>query len=114
MEDDKILLNLQPGDRFKVKFQEQNRENINFRFLIYLDCWMEVVKKVDDSAGGPCAYYVTCLEEHNTHLTGRQAFSWGSCGIKEWRPGIDFTEVRKVGQLPAHVISKPNYYLPDI
>lgn len=111
MEDDKILLNLQPGDRFKVKFQEQNRENINFRFLIYLDCWMEVVKKVDDSAGGPCAYYVTCLEEHNTHLTGRR---WGSCGTKEWRPGIDFTEVRKVGQLPAHVISKPNYYLPDI
>lgn len=38
MKDDKILLNLQPDDRFKVKFQEQNRENINSRFLLYLGC----------------------------------------------------------------------------
>ena len=114
MEDDKILLNLQPGDRFKVKFQEQNRENINSRFLIYLGCWMEVRKKVKDSFGGPCAYYVTCLKEHNPNRADQQDFAWGSCGIKEWRPGVDFTEVRKVGQLPAHVMDKTNFYLPDI
>ena len=114
MKDDKILLNLQPDDRFKVKFQEQNRENINSRFLLYLGCWMEVRKKVKDSTGGPCAYYVSCLKEHNPNRADQQDFALGSCGTKEWRPGIDFTEVRKVGQLPAHVMDKPNYYLPDV
>ena len=113
-EEDRILLNLQPGDRFKVKFRQTNHDFINNRFLIYLGCWMEVVEKVDDYAGGTCAYYATCLEEHNPNRADQQDFAWGSCGTKEWRPGVDFTEVRKVGQLPAHVIGKPNYYLPDI
>lgn len=113
MEEDKILLNLQPGDRFKVNFREQNQEYINRNFLVYKGCWMEVREKIDDSAGGPCAYYVSCLKEHNPNRGDQQDFAWGSCGSKEWRPGIDFTEVRKAGVLPVETIMK-EAYLPDI
>ena len=109
MEEDKILLNLQPGDRFKVNFREKNREYINSRFLVYAGCWLRVREILDHPE-----YYEGCVygaDYYPEDNDGAIIHTNGNMKTMRWQQGQDFLDVQR-RELVAQVLKQGR--LPNI
>ena len=104
------LKTLQPGDLFKVDFDDRTLNNVRKCYHKYVGIWMEITKVVpENNQRDSCVYRALALAKHNPGLPSDfQSFFEKKC---EWRPGDDFKECKRPAKVPDGVFAKKS--LPE-